>query len=53
MLLFNPGDIDVLALQMEKMISDEELRKTIARESILLAYTPLMCRLLMAVGRYI
>ena len=39
MLLFNPGDIDALAQQMEKMIVNEELRKSIADESILFAHT--------------
>lgn len=39
MLLFNPGDIDALAKQMEKMIMNEVLRKSIAEESILLAQT--------------
>lgn len=39
MLLFNPGDIDALAEQMEKMISNDNLRQTIAAESTLLAHT--------------
>lgn len=39
MLLFNPGDIDALAQQMKKMIVNEELRKSIADESILFAHT--------------
>lgn len=39
MLLFNPGDIDTLAAQMEKMTSNDELRHAIAAESILLAHT--------------
>lgn len=39
MLLFNPGDIDTLAKQMEKMIVDEKLRESIAEESTLLAHT--------------
>lgn len=39
MLLFNPGDIDALAIQMEKMICDDKLRHAIAEESILLAHT--------------
>ena len=39
MLLFNPGDIDALAQQLEKMIVNEELRKSIADESILFAHT--------------
>lgn len=34
MLLFNPGDIDALARQLEKMIVDEELRNCIALASI-------------------
>ena len=34
MLLFNPGDIDALARQLEKMIVDEELRNRIALASI-------------------
>ena len=32
-LLFNPGDVDKLALQMNKMMSSEELRKLVASES--------------------
>lgn len=32
-LLFNPGDVDVLAKQMDKMMSSEELRKLVASES--------------------
>lgn len=39
MLLFNPGDIDALAQQMEKMIINDELRKSIAEKSTLLART--------------
>ena len=39
MLLFNPGDIDILAQQMEKMIINDELRKSIAEKSTLLART--------------
>lgn len=39
MLLFNPGDIDTLAKQMEKMIVGEKLRESIAEESTLLAHT--------------
>lgn len=39
MLLFNPGDIDALATQMEKMISNDNLRQSIAAESTLLAHT--------------
>lgn len=39
MLLFIPGDIDALATQMEKMISDDNLRHSIAAESTLLAHT--------------
>lgn len=34
MLLFNPGDIDALARQLEKMIVDEELRNRIALASL-------------------
>lgn len=37
--LFNSGDIDALAEQMEKMISNDSLRHSIASESTLLAYT--------------
>ncbi len=33
MLLFNPGDINTLANQMRRMISDEELRDSLANES--------------------
>lgn len=32
-LLFNPGDVDILAKQMNKMMSSEELRKLVASES--------------------
>ena len=32
-LLFNPGDVDVLAKQMDKMMSSDELRKLVASES--------------------
>lgn len=39
MLLFNPGDIEALSCQMERMISDDELRATIANQSVLLANT--------------
>lgn len=38
-LLFPPGDIDALALQMDKMISDIRLRNLIASESLNLAKT--------------
>lgn len=34
-----PSDIDALVTQMEKMISDEDLRQAIAAESSLLAHT--------------
>lgn len=37
--LFNPSDIDALATQMEKMISNDSLRQPIAAESTLLAHT--------------
>ena len=39
MLLFNPGDIDVLAKQLDRMISDSSLRESIAKESVRLANT--------------
>ncbi len=39
MLLFTPGDIDTLANQMERMISDSTLREAIAQESVHLANT--------------
>lgn len=32
-LLFNPGDVDILAKQMDKMMSSEEFRKLVASES--------------------
>ena len=35
----SPGDIDALATQMEKMISNDSLRQSIASESTLLAHT--------------
>jgi glycosyltransferase involved in cell wall biosynthesis len=37
LLLFNPGDIDALAKQLERIISDEALRKKISIESEWLA----------------
>ena len=39
LLLFTPGNVDGLALQMECLIADEELRGRIAEQSILLANT--------------
>lgn len=39
MLLFTPGDVAGLACQMERMISDRELRENIAKESRHLAQT--------------
>ena len=39
MLLFNPGDAGALAEQMEKIISNDNFRDSIASESTLLAYT--------------
>lgn len=39
MLLFTPGNIDELANQLEKMISNQELRQSIATESLKLAET--------------
>lgn len=39
MLLFNPGDIDALAICMERMISDAELRMRISRASLEFART--------------
>ena len=39
MLLFNPGDIDGLATQMKKIITDNALRCSISAESTLLANT--------------
>lgn len=39
MLLFNPGEIDVLATQIDRMISDEKLRHNVMKESIKLAAT--------------
>ncbi|MDR0605597.1 MAG: hypothetical protein LBG80_14965, partial [Bacteroidales bacterium] len=36
-LLFNPGDIEMLSSQIEKMISYENLRKNIEIESLKLA----------------
>ena len=32
-LLFNPGDVDILAKQMDKMVSSKKLRKLVASES--------------------
>lgn len=39
MLLFNPGDIEGLANCLERIITDEDLRKSIAKESINFAVT--------------
>ena len=39
MLLFNPGDIDALASQMERIISNDKLRQSIAAESTHLAHS--------------
>ena len=39
LLLFTPGIIDGLAQQMERLITDEQMRKKIAEQSILLANT--------------
>lgn len=39
MLLFEPGDIDGLTRQMERMIIDKELRRNIAKESVKFAQT--------------
>lgn len=39
LMLFTPGNIDELAQQMERLITDEQLRETIAEQSILLANT--------------
>lgn len=39
MLLFKPGDIDTLAIQMDRMMSDNSLREAIAGESVYLANT--------------
>lgn len=39
MLLFSPGDVDTLAVQLERMIADENLRNSIAEESVKLAKT--------------
>ena len=36
-LLFNPGDVEKLAVQMDKMLESESLRKDIAAESSKLA----------------
>lgn len=36
-LLFNPGDVDKLAEQMERMMESEELREHVAKESLELA----------------
>lgn len=39
LLLFNPGDIKMLAHQIERMITDSTLRENISKESIKLAQT--------------
>lgn len=39
LLLFNPGDVDVLAIQMDKMINDVFLRNAISKKSEELAAT--------------
>ena len=38
-LVFHVGDVDVLARQLERMISDDELREKIAKASLELAHT--------------
>lgn len=38
MLLFQPGDVKKLAIQMERMISDSNLRKKISAASVDLAH---------------
>ncbi len=39
MLLFNPGDVDMLAKQIKRMIDDNSLRDKISKQSTLLAST--------------
>lgn len=39
MLLFNPGDVDTLARQIEKLMSDSDLRKKLSESSVDLAET--------------
>lgn len=39
LLLFNPGDVETLAKQMEKIICDEQLRISLAEESVRLSTT--------------
>ena len=38
-LLFDYGDVDKLAVQLDRIISDDALRKSIAAESLKLAHT--------------
>ena len=40
MLLFNPGDVEMLAIQLERMITDTSLRSKIAEQSVALAHGP-------------
>lgn len=39
LLLFNPGDINMLAEQLDRMISDGNLRNAISKQSVILANT--------------
>jgi glycosyltransferase involved in cell wall biosynthesis len=38
MLLFNPGDIDGLAMQLERIMNDERLRQKLSEESVKMAH---------------
>lgn len=38
MLLFNPGDVDALAMQLERIMSDERLRQKLSEESLKMAH---------------
>ena len=40
MLLFEPGDVDVLSKQLEKIITDDKLRQSLSRESMEMARGP-------------
>ena len=38
MLLFNPGDVDALAMQLERIMNDERLRQKLSEESVKMAH---------------
>ena len=40
MLLFEPGDIDTLSKQLEKIMTDDKLRQSLSVESVKMAHGP-------------